>query len=78
MAFITTVDVEKCIGCEGCLEVCTAEVFEMLDGRSVPVNGEECIGCESCLDVCKEGAITVEDTRVELSDQCSSLLSKIL
>jgi len=39
------VDVEKCVGCEECVDVCPSDVFEMKDEKSVPVNAEECIGC---------------------------------
>ena len=78
MAFIPTVDNEKCNGCEDCLEACTAEVFEMQDGHAFPVNADECQGCESCLEVCCEHAITIKDTRVQLSDTCLSLLRDIL
>jgi len=51
MAFRVTVDKEKCKGCEDCVEVCTAKVFEMREGKSVPVNDEKCLGCESCREV---------------------------
>jgi Fe-S-cluster-containing hydrogenase component 2 len=38
MAFNPIVDEEKCAGCEECVDVCPVEVFEMQDGKSVPVN----------------------------------------
>ncbi len=62
MAFIPAVDEDKCEGCEECVDVCPVEVFEMVDGKSSPVNAEECLGCESCIEVCEPGAITVEET----------------
>ncbi|NWH03847.1 indolepyruvate ferredoxin oxidoreductase subunit alpha [Desulfobacter latus] len=61
MAFTPIVDQAKCVGCEECVDVCPAEVFEMVDGKSDPVNAEECMGCESCIEVCEEDAITIEE-----------------
>ncbi|RLB16100.1 MAG: ferredoxin [Thermoplasmata archaeon] len=55
------VDAEKCIGCEECVDVCPVDVYEIQDGKSVPVNGEECLGCESCVEVCEQEAITVSE-----------------
>ena len=62
MAFVPAVDEVKCEGCEECVDVCPVEVFEMVDGKSSPVNAEECLGCESCVEVCEPGAIVIEET----------------
>jgi len=62
MAFIPTVDQNKCEGCEECVDVCPVDVYEMQDGKSNPVNAEECLGCDSCIEVCEPGAITIEET----------------
>jgi len=78
MAFLVVVDGEKCKGCEDCLEVCTASVFEMKEGKSVPVNVEECLGCTSCVEVCKIKAITIEELNPDLSGIARSLLGDIL
>jgi NAD-dependent dihydropyrimidine dehydrogenase PreA subunit len=78
MAFLVMVDGEKCKGCEDCFEVCTASVFEMKEGKSVPVNVKECLGCGSCVEVCKEKAIRVEELKSDLSEIARSLLGDIL
>jgi NAD-dependent dihydropyrimidine dehydrogenase PreA subunit len=72
------VDNEKCSGCEECLEVCTAEVFEIRAGKAAVVRPDDCVGCESCIEICKEEAVTIDGTRVEMSDTCLSLLKDIL
>jgi len=61
MGFQVTVDADKCVGCEECVEICPVDVYEMQDGKSVPVNAEECLGCESCIEVCEGEAITVTE-----------------
>jgi NAD-dependent dihydropyrimidine dehydrogenase PreA subunit len=78
MAFRVTVDKDKCKGCEDCVEVCTAKVFEMQEGKSVPVNEEKCLGCESCREVCEEKAILVVELQSDLSEIARSLLRDIL
>jgi NAD-dependent dihydropyrimidine dehydrogenase PreA subunit len=61
MSFRPEVDVEKCVGCGECIDVCPVSVYELQDGKSVVVNEEECVGCESCVEVCEQGAITVTE-----------------
>jgi NAD-dependent dihydropyrimidine dehydrogenase PreA subunit len=78
MPFKVVVKKEKCNACEECLEVCTAQVFEMKEGKSDPVHSEGCLGCQSCVEVCTESAISVDELRVELSETCLSLLREIL
>ena len=78
MAFEVIVDAEKCKGCEECIEICTAKVLEMRGGKSVPVNVIDCVGCESCVEVCKEGAITVKELEVEISETTRLLLKDLL
>ena len=61
MAWNVTVDADKCTGDGEWVDVCHVEVYELQDGKSVPVNAEECLGCESCVEVCEASAITVEE-----------------
>ncbi len=78
MAFEVMVDAEKCKGCEECIEICTTKVFEMQEGKSVPVNVIDCLGCGSCVEVCKEKAITVKELEVEISETTRLLLKDLL
>ncbi|MBC8412553.1 4Fe-4S binding protein [bacterium] len=55
------VDAEKCTGCEECVNLCPAEVFEMKDGKSDPVNADDCANCLTCVESCPEDAITVTE-----------------
>jgi NAD-dependent dihydropyrimidine dehydrogenase PreA subunit len=78
MAFRVIVDDEKCKGCEECLEICTVNVFDMREGKSIPAHEEECIGCRSCVEVCKEKAIIIEELKPEMSETARSLLRRLL
>jgi NAD-dependent dihydropyrimidine dehydrogenase PreA subunit len=60
------------------LEVCSIDVYEMRDGKALPVHTEQCTGCESCVEVCKEQAISLEESTNELSHECSFLLRNII
>ncbi len=55
------IDKEKCNGCNECVEGCPGEVYELIDGKAVPVNIDECHGCHTCEDLCETDAITVEE-----------------
>ncbi|MFQ5974820.1 MAG: indolepyruvate ferredoxin oxidoreductase subunit alpha [Candidatus Hydrothermarchaeales archaeon] len=51
------VDYDKCTGAGDCVDVCPAEVFELVDEKAVASNVEECIECCSCVEACPEAAI---------------------
>jgi len=70
MGFNVTVDREKCTGCEECLENCSSGVFEIRNGKAVPVNAKKCIGCKCCVEACEQNAISIEEPGVQMSDQC--------
>ena len=55
------VDKGKCTGCGTCAENCPTDVYEIQNGKAVPVNEEACIACRLCETQCPEGAITIED-----------------
>jgi heterodisulfide reductase subunit A-like polyferredoxin len=53
------VDVEKCTGCETCVESCPLEAISMHDAIAV-VDPEVCGDCGACVDACPVEAITVD------------------
>jgi NAD-dependent dihydropyrimidine dehydrogenase PreA subunit len=52
------IDYDKCIGSSDCADGCPSSVYEVKDGKAVPVNIVECIQCCACVQACPEGAIT--------------------
>ncbi|MDK2916694.1 MAG: hypothetical protein PWR25_1251 [Euryarchaeota archaeon] len=53
------VDIEKCTGCETCVDVCPASAISMEDGKA-KVDADLCVDCETCVDECPSEAISME------------------
>jgi NAD-dependent dihydropyrimidine dehydrogenase PreA subunit len=53
------VDNAKCTGCGTCVDTCPVAVYEVKDGKSIPVKPEECLVCRACEVQCPETAIQV-------------------
>lgn len=58
---------DACSGCETCVNNCPASVYEIKNGKSVPVRVEDCILCRTCESQCPEGAIQVIEFEIEPS-----------
>jgi len=58
---IKSIDLDKCIGCGTCRDVCTCDVIR-LDENSMPYIKyvDECCVCLYCVEDCPVGAIFVE------------------
>lgn len=50
--FVANVDVERCIGCELCQQVCPTEAFIGAPGHLHQVQTEYCHSCQLCLSHC--------------------------
>ncbi len=63
------VKLDKCSGCETCLESCPYDAIVMKDGKAV-IN-EYCNECMTCLSTCPEGAIieTIDSSRSEQKEK---------
>lgn len=55
----------KCTGCETCVNNCPAGVYEIRNGKSVPVRVENCLICRICEQQCPEGAIQVIEVEMK-------------
>ena len=65
------INLEKCTGCETCLEACPFDAIDFKDGKAY-IN-EYCNSCMSCLAGCPEGAITETESGVQSTEQRQKL-----
>ena len=45
------IDVDKCVGCGGCIDLCPATAISLVSYRSY-VDVDLCLECETCVKVC--------------------------
>jgi len=64
------VDIDKCIGCAGCANVCPSRAIEVTDldegWRRIQFHLTRCVCCGRCQEVCPEEAVRLTD-QFELS-----------
>ena len=53
------VDLEKCNGCETCVDSCPSEAIKMENEKAVII-AEDCVDCGVCVDECPAEAISME------------------
>ena len=49
--FMIKIDVDKCVGCGGCIDLCPATAISLVNDRSF-VDVDLCLECETCVKVC--------------------------
>lgn len=55
----STIDTEKCIGCQTCIEKCQFHAITISDENKAIVNPDLCWGCGVCVAICPEQAATL-------------------
>lgn len=53
------IDLNTCIGCSSCVQICPENVLGMVRGKAAIVSGMKCVGHSLCEEVCPVGAITL-------------------
>lgn len=54
------IDVDHCIGCGACVDVCPeGDVLAVIGGKAAIANGQKCIGHGLCAEACPVGAIEI-------------------
>ena len=61
IVYLIKVEREKCNGCGQCVDLCPVDVFEVKEGRSVPLDPQNCLGCGTCVAVCTTEAIIITE-----------------
>jgi Pyruvate/2-oxoacid:ferredoxin oxidoreductase delta subunit len=56
--FLRRTELDECIGCGSCADICPVKAVEMVDGRPV-VDLDWCLGCGVCAPACPAGVITL-------------------
>ncbi len=56
------IEIEECIGCGKCVEVCPVDALSLNDEEKAQVDGEKCISCGVCISTCPTDAIETKVT----------------
>ena len=50
---------DRCIGCEACVDVCPTEVLELRDHKARVIRFSDCVQCEQCMNACPTTALVM-------------------
>ena len=55
-------NVDCCVGCGNCADVCPVSVWEMESGKAVMAKPDECVECGACVEGCPENCISLDQS----------------
>jgi thioredoxin reductase (NADPH) len=50
---------DRCIGCEACVDVCPTEVLDLVDHKARVLRFSDCVQCEQCANACPTQALVM-------------------
>ena len=74
--YVCDVDVDLCIGCGTCEEICQFGAVSVLDAYSI-IHYEQCMGCGVCIEHCTQEALSlIRDKNKGIPLEISKLLEQ--
>ena len=59
LPLVHSINDDRCVGCDACVDVCPTEVLELVANKSRVVRFDDCIGCEQCALACPTAALVM-------------------
>src|SRR6185503_12628894 len=59
LPLIHSINDDRCIGCEACVDVCPTEVLELVDHKARVLRFSDCVQCEQCANACPTQALVM-------------------
>jgi len=64
---------DRCIGCEACIDVCPTQVLDLVDHIVKVVRFSDCVQCEQCANACPTAWFSATPPCSAVSDTSTSL-----
>ena len=59
LPLLHSINDDRCIGCEACVDVCPTEVLELVSHKARVVRFADCVQCEQCMNSCPTTALVM-------------------
>jgi ferredoxin len=59
LPLLHSINEDRCIGCEACIDVCPTEVLDLVDHKVKVSRFSDCVQCEQCANSCPTQALVM-------------------